>query len=133
MSNYNDRENFIKLTSKFFEAGLLKEIYNVGNVSICNMADTSYVLFSYDMYDENTKNYSGIMFNGKKIREVVNNPELVLIGFMNGDLNKKRNLLVPLTERSFSIMKGLKSKTDITGPTQDIDLEFEDSLKQKSR
>ena len=133
MLNYNNRENFIKLTSKFFEAGLLKEIYNIGNVSICNMANTSYVLFSYDMYDENIQNYSGIMFNGKKIKEVVNNPELVLIGFMNGDLNKKRNLLVPLTEKSFSIMQDFKNKTDITGPTQDIDLEFEENLKQKSR
>ena len=129
------KQQFKELIAPFLESDLLKEIYKDEYVSICNIANTSYALFSYDMMCNGKDDFVGILFNGQYLEKVADNPQLLLKDFVNSDEKKKLNMMVPLNEKSFEIMKNMKKKTDISGPTNEINLELEEQLlaKNKSR
>ena len=42
-----NRDLFYKEMAPFFEAGIFKEIYSSDLISICNVANYSYVIFNY--------------------------------------------------------------------------------------
>jgi hypothetical protein len=42
-------------------------------------------------------------------------------------------MIVFYANNTFDIARNIKKQTDINGPTNDIDLEFEETLKQKNK
>ena len=124
---------FEEMIRPFEEAGLLFVVYNDNYFSVCNLANTTYVLFSYDMLCEGKDNFVGILFNGKYLDKVIIHPELLLQDYVNSSEKERINMMVPLNKASFEIMKEMKNKTDVSGPTKEINLELEQELMAKNK
>ena len=133
MNNEEYKKQFEQLVTPFVEAGLLKVIYNDENVSVCNLANTTYALFSYQMLCEGKENFVGILFNGKYLNKVVENPIILLQDYVNCNEKQRVNMMVPLNQVSFKIMKDMKNKTDVFGPSKEINLELEQELMVKNK
>jgi len=126
-------KQFEELSSSFFRDGLLKSVYSDENVNVCNLANTTYVLFSYDMMCKGKENFVGILFNGKYLQQVIENPVIILNNFINSNDKDRLEVMVPLNNSSYQIMKQMKVNTDIHGPSKEINLQLEQELMAKNK
>lgn len=127
----SEREKFLIKNGKFFETGVINEIYGNENVSIINVANSLYVASQY-AHDKDFV-YSACIVDVEQIKKIIDDNKILPIWINNMTNDELKKIIVEFNENSYNVMKNIKLKTDINGPSQFVDLEFEQSLKQKSR
>ena len=120
-----EREEFLKDIEKYREAGVLKEIFNTDDFSICNISNQCYAIFSYY---KSELGQCGILMSPDRIREIISSPELFAIIVSKMDKEHIRKMTLILNEKNFNVMLDMKKKTDTNGPSPDIDVELEAEL-----
>lgn len=127
----DERTKFLNQNQKFFENGLINEIYGNENISVLNIGNSLYVASQY-AHDKNFV-YSACIVDVEQIKKIIENNDILSIWIHNMSNEELKKIVVEFNDRSYDIMKNIKAKTDIEGPSQFIDLEFEESLKQKNK
>ena len=53
----SNKEKFYRLTKDYFEAGIIREIYQSDKISVCNLCNTTYAVFNYSFEEEIMQKY----------------------------------------------------------------------------
>ena len=122
------REEFLLENERFFEAGFIREIYANDEVSILNVCNSLYAATKYQKVD-NSKHLATLV-GIEQIKEIVNDNIWLLKWMANLSHEDMKTVLMEFNDRTFEVMKGIKEQTDVTGPTQYIDLELEENLEK---
>lgn len=127
----NNKEQFYKDAFPFFYEGLIKEIYSNDNIIICNLSNFTYGVFGYIKTKEGQ---GGVLITADNVRNIVANPNYC--NQLIDELDKHDLLLnrtIVLNNKTFEVLKKFKGKTDLTGPSADIDLKMEEELMSKNK
>ena len=123
----NDKKFYISM-KKFFDAGLIKEIYVSKDLSICNISNCCYAIFDYDMCSE-TKVPFGIATEPKYLESIIEDNDRFYNWLNSMSKDDQKKLMIHCDERIFNIMLQEKQKTDRDGPI--VSLEYEQELIEK--
>lgn len=126
----NNKEKFYNLSKDFFDAGIIREIYNSDNISICNICNATYVVFDYNLL-KNLDYPIGFLFNQNGIKDVINNYEGYLALIASFDKADYKRSSIELSPDKFEKYLNLKNKMDIEGPGKDINYDFEEEIMKK--
>ena len=126
-----EREKFLLENERFFESGFIREIYGNEDVSILNVCNSLYVATKYQKLEG--YNHTATIVGIDQIKEIVENNSYLINWMSRLSREDMKKVLMEFNDRTFEVMKKIKGETDITGPTQYIDLELEENLKQKNR
>ncbi len=128
------KQEYYEIIKPYFDAGIMKEIYNSDYLSICNIANHEYGIFLYSLLKEGRNNFFGIAANAYSVKQVVKDNKTVFELFDIMEANVPDKSRVYLTPENFKIMSNAKKKADAEGPTDLIDLDMEARLlKQKNK
>lgn len=127
------KQQFYQDALPFFESGILKNIYENDELTICNLANKGYCAFNYIKTKDGQ---AGIIINPVNVKEIVSDPSFY--NRLIAELDRRDMLderIFALNKKTFEIMTNMKKQTDIAGPSPDIDLQMEEELmaKYKSR
>lgn len=126
-----DREKFYILCEKFFKNDLVKEVYSTEDYSLCNISNKMYALI-VDI--DNEYGAAGLFIDSENARRVVEYDDYFykLIKHIKEN-NQFQDRLICLNDSSFETILNHKKETDLTGPSEFVDLEFEAELKAKNK
>ena len=127
------KKQFDMISQRFFEAGLLSEVYRDDKVCICNMANSAYVAFFYDYLEKGVDRFMGIMFPGRFLKRVVDDPGYIIQSFQLVPNNELTKFVFKLNDVYFNEALKIKVQTDANGPYPGIDLEFEEKIRSSSQ
>lgn len=68
-----------------------------------------------------------------QIKEFINNNNLLALKMYNTNDEDLKKVLIEFNAPTLNVMRNIKQRTDISGPSKFIDFDFEKELKQKSR
>ncbi len=121
------REAFLRDLEPFFSGGLAHEIYFHKKVSIMNMANGLYIASMY--LEDDSGAQIGIMIPKPVAYAAVENWISLLEWFNSLSESAKNESVMLFNPRSLEFAKQIKADTDLKGPSEDVDLEWEQSLK----
>lgn len=114
---------FYKYYNELNQEGLMKEIYNCEDFSICNLANSCYVVFTYKLH----QNYPvGVLFPQSFLREIIYDSKNLGKIWHSFNRESRKNSAVVLDPETITILRDIKKRTDAQGP--EIDLEYEERL-----
>ena len=112
----------------FFENHLIYEIYANEDISICNVANQSYVLFSYKFFTEHMP--YGVVVSADQVMTLVKNKMAYLYYFtLDGTEFKSRS--IKFCKDNYPVVERFKQKNDQRGPSESIDPEMERIVRAK--
>ncbi len=113
---------------KFFDAGVLKEIYSSDKISICNVSNCCYGVFEYELSNQMN---SPLAFSMEScyIEAIMEDNERFYKWLASLSEQDKNRRLISCNEKTFQSMLKKKQQTDITGPL--VPLEYEQELIEK--
>lgn len=112
--------------------GLIREIYSSSKISIMNISNSCYAVFDYEGCFK-LNSIFGLIMDAQSIRTIIND-ESQFRKWLNGVSKKEvSKCMLIVNDANINVMKSLKSKTDVSGPTEDIDLQLEQELMQKNK
>ncbi len=126
----NKREVFLNNIKQFIENGLVTEVFHNDIISIFNCANTIYVVTAYDISESYNKYYGLIL--DKDLMDYLSESNDNYASFLRGiskDLFIKQYLL--FSDHTFKRFKEMKENTDVNGPSQYIDFNYEERWKEK--
>ncbi len=126
-SGFAGRETFLRDLEPFFSGGFAREIYFHEKGSIMNLANSFYIASMYLKTDDG--NPIGIVVP-KKVAKVGTEDWTALLQWFNALSNSdKKQCVVLLNSNLLEVAKQIKARTDVEGPTENVDLEWEQRLK----
>lgn len=118
----NEKEKFYESMKKFFDEGVLREVYSTDDFVICNAANSCYIVFDYKFSNQMPTPHAFNLAPGHVEPVMVDNT--ALYRWLDGMSKRKlKDNLVVCSDRMLEILKLQKQKTDLTGPLVDLDLE----------
>lgn len=128
----NKKELYYELTKKHFDAGVLKEVYSSENVSVTNLANSYYLAVPFATIENNIP--VGVITDVNGLKKIINDDNHV---YVLGDYytrTKQDKYIVAINDDLIRVFLPIKQKRELTNSVSEcVDLEFEESLKQKSR
>ena len=97
----NYRKIFNELLNKYYENGLLKEVYRTERAVVCNAFDQFYIAFSLDLVGGFAQDFPGFSMNSTGLRSIVENDEFVIHFYPNLSSEEQDKVLVILGENLF--------------------------------
>ncbi len=125
--DFTPREEFLRGVEPFFSNGLAYEIYFHEKGSIMNLVNCLYVASIYS--DDDDGDQVGIMIPKSIAKKAVTNWPEFLIWFDSLSDHDKRKTIMIFNPETLEVAKEIKARTDIEGPTKDVDLKWEQRLK----
>lgn len=120
------KEKFYLQAQKFFEEGILKEIYTTDNISLCNVGNAYYAAFLVgDTYREN--NIQFMLLSDDQIEFIMQNDDNLSRLYRARPTNQK--MLYVFDERAYNTMNNSRNRILVEGPA--VDLENEARLIEK--
>ncbi len=120
----NDIAWFRAQSKRFFDAGLLREIYCSDKLCICNMANQCYCVMNFI---KTRQGVAGLLISAQEAEKLAQDE-----GFMRSLLNMGKERFLErsfcLDDKRFEIMMKFKMRNDAQGPTPDIDPEMEERV-----
>lgn len=116
---------FYKVANRFFEAGYMKEIYVCDEFSLCNVGDHFYAVFPYVALKGGEKNCYGFTMPINKLEYATMVNKSIYVYYANIDQQTRNKTTLLLDDKAFSIMGNIVARTSKTGPSMQIDREFE--------
>ena len=129
----NNKTKFYEILKKYFEVGVLNEIYSSDEISICNVSNYAYIVFCYDTLKAGIDNIGGFCMDKKVIPTIIENNNMFHAIVANWNEQIANDAFVKICDENFKIMCDLKKQTDINGPTNNIDLHMEEEIKIKNK
>lgn len=129
-----DNHTFEELLSKFYENGLLKEVYRSEKALVCNVLDQFYLAFSLEEMQRYTSNYPGyVMLKASGLLEILRNENFVneYSKYLTKELKSK--LQIRLNDDSFDALVKLKCEFAQEQPPCRLDLTFEQEVMEKGK
>lgn len=126
------KESFYNDSDLFFQEGILREIYSTDTFSICNVANHNYAFFPFStsesrLFTSKKEGHLGIFISINFLRKVLNdNSNLANLALI--DKANMKKLSFRLNDKNYIALKQLKEKTDLNGPSSEIDLAMEAKL-----
>ena len=122
------KEEFYLKVEKYFENGLLREIYASDRISVCNAVNNCYIIFDYEMCKRFGTPY-GIVAPQNILKSIMQD-NMTFYGWLSNMTDKEiEKETVVCSDKVFEVMKQEKQRTDIEGP--DINLDYEKMLIEK--
>jgi len=122
------KTKFYEKTKLYFEEGLFKEIYSSDQISICNVSNTEYLAFIYDLFEDDLE--IGICIKPDIILKIVEDNYLINKMYLSSSRQEKSKCTIDI-KQNYKLMKEMKQKTDILGPSKNINIELEQELIEK--
>ena len=123
-----ENKAFLELLTKFYENGLLKEVYRSQNVIVCNVLNQFYFVFDLEILQDLTENFPGFLMNSHGLRKIVEDNDYVntYYGLLSDEA--KSDAMRLLNENAFERL--LKKKEDYLqrAVPDNMDLDFEREL-----
>lgn len=116
------KQSFNLITKKYKENGLIKEVYSTDDFIVCNIANYWYAMFL------NTKGNAafGLAISSKALEALTTYPDFYknVIAALEEQNMLERSLIV-LNDKNYEKVRGLKQKTDISGPSPNVNIDLE--------
>lgn len=122
------RENFYLKSDKFFKEGLFNEISSNEKFSLCNIANSCYGAFDFNVCNE-LKEPLGYLIEPKYLEAIMKDSNNLYVLLDSLSQEERKNLMINCNEQVYNMMKEMKKNTDINGPA--ISLEYEKMLIEK--
>lgn len=131
----DETERFYLLSHKWFESGVMREIYRSDSFCICNVLNQFYALFDFTRLKDFKnggvkKDYEplGTVFNKKEIEEFIKKPMVYYEGIYDGTLlGKFMKLSFKINDENLKKFLKVKGKY-LEKPASSIDFEWESNL-----
>ena len=123
MDNLNkNKEDFLKQSKRFFDAGLMYVVYEDDDICICNVANQCYAAFDYLAFDGAQYGYLG---GFEMAQRVIKNPSSLYDYILQIGEKDISNYLMGFNDSAFQVIQKIKLKNDVSGPTKSINYDFE--------
>ena len=127
------KERFYVLSQKFFDSGILKEIYQGESFSVCNILNMGYWLFDFYAVSDKKNDPYGIFFAKDTIIKIIEDPAYYytyLLPNVPDEYLKKTSFF--LDENSFEVLESNKDYLMKSKPNVNIDFDWEERLRNKN-
>jgi len=126
-----NKDSFYDKAKDLFDLGLLKELVTTDQYSLCNLANSMYVLI-YGLADE--YGIGGLFIEPEQAKKIAYNPDYfmkLMVFYKEHNALESRHVF--LNQNTLDNIIKFKKQTDLEGPTKYVDLEFENELLEKSK
>lgn len=124
-------EEFDSLLNRFYDHGLLKQVYSNGISEVCNVFNQYYIVFNKNMISQMGNDFIGFRVNANGLKNVMEDDDFIYGYFQNLTPKQKRELSVVLCEDYFKFLRSNKLKFEKLNPTTNVDLDLERELLSK--
>lgn len=124
----NRAVEFEEMLNKFYNHGLLKEVYSSDKTKICNAFDQFYVAFNLDMQAELTSQFAGFKMGSATLKRVVEDEGYVIDYFNALSPETQQKIVLPLDEQLFNFWMANKEAFSRKPPNPKLDLAYEHQL-----
>lgn len=122
------RTLFYTLSKRFFDLGLLREVYSTDTVSVCNLANSMYLAFPFATIEDN--NVCGLVIDTEGLKKVIKDNNYVYK--IATSYQKSPKYIVPLNDKFVEVFLPIKEKRSAPGfESSNVDLKFEEELMKK--
>lgn len=126
-----DNKAFTELLNRFYENGLLKEVYSSKRALVCNAFDQFYIAFALDLMEDYTDAFPGFSINTNGLRYIVEDDTYVLRHFQALSDEDQNETLVLLNEKLLQFW--LEKRSEFKQRPPKVDLQFEQEVMAKGK
>lgn len=123
-----ENKSFTKLLNKFYENGLLKEVYRSEKTIVCNVFNQFYIAFSLDINEVYTDEFPCFMMGTLGLKKILEDNSFVMSYYANLTEEQKDKVLILFNEDYFRHLLKNKDELLATLPNPKLDLRFEQEL-----
>lgn len=127
----NYRNVFNELLNKYYENGLLKEVYRTERAVVCNAFDQFYIAFSLELVESYAQDFPGFMMNSFGLRSIVEDDTFVIHYYLYSSSEDQDEVLMILDEKQFQHFLAHKEEFQKRPPR--VDLQFEQEVMEKGK
>lgn len=129
----NNMKEFYQLAHKFFNEGIIREVYFNDIFCICNVANCNYALFPFvDRPDFKKNGPVGLVISKSFVKLLVEDASN--LKFLSSvDSKKMYDMSFRLNDKNYLALKNDKLKTDLNGPAAGIDFDMEKEIMGMSK
>ena len=127
------KELYYNLTKKYFDVGLMREVYISDRVSVCNLSNSFYVVVPFDLIQNNIPPV-GAVTDKDGLKEIIKD-DTYAYGLIDHYFKTKQDkYLIPINDDMFKIFMPIKQKRDAMGTVSDcIDLQLEEEIMARNK
>lgn len=120
-----DKQGFYEEAKKFFDEGIIYEIYSTDDFCICNVADTSYAAF---IYKKSNIGFTGLLLSSSGVKKIVKDNSYLgkLVNSMDDEFFRK--MLIALDDKTLDFLRKVKNERKIDRDNPKIDYSMEQEL-----
>lgn len=120
-------DTFYKDMKSLFDDKIAVEVYKYQNVSVCNVADYFYAVFPHV---KSAEKQCGVIINAEHFRNIVSDVDGTYFSKLYSEMSieDQKRLSFEVDDKAKELFASLRKETLASGPTSDIDVEFEQSL-----
>lgn len=127
-------EKFYNELNKYEEAGVFKEVLANDKSIVYNVVNQFYLAFAPEMYMKEEHAPVGLAMNANGLKNIAENPNYFFEYFNNISEESRKQITIELSDDYLKQLIDLKSKyNNNLPPTNNIDLELEENIKQKNK
>ena len=129
-----ENKAFTEMLNKFYENGLLKEVYRSEKAIVCNVFNQYYIAFSLDIVEHYTKDFPGfIMLGSSGLLEILRKDNFVneYCGYLTQE--QKTRVQMFLNDDFFAQLLEKKEEFSQCPPPSKVDLVFEREVMEKGK
>ena len=123
-----EKDFFYTHVKELLEENLIKEIYAGKSLSIMNVANSCYVVFVI-RHALDLECIFGFIMDPESILKITKSEAAFHRWVKASSKETLKKFMLIVNETNINVMRELKAKTDVSGPTKDIDLQMESMLK----
>ena len=116
-----NRKWFDEQAKRFFDDGLMYEIYSSDRLCICNIANQCYGVFGFS---RSKLGPLGMYINPDMVMKIIEDKNY-LYRLTDSDRSKYTSLAIILDDSRYAIFRKFKDRNALLGPSSDIDPELE--------
>ena len=120
---------FYEQAKRFFDDGLMYEIYASDRLCICNIANQCYAVFGFR---RSKLGPLGMFINPDMVMKIIEDKNY-LYRLVDSDRTKYTALAIILDDARYAIFQKFKERNALLGPSSDIDPEMEAKVKVLSK
>lgn len=127
----NKKDLYYKLTERYFDMGLLREVYSSDSVSVCNLANSFYLAVPFEEIEDVV---IGVVTNTEGLKKIIENNDYVYEMANDYLRGGRKKYIVQINDKLARAFLPIKQKRENPGcESPDVNLEFEEELKRKAK
>jgi len=126
------KKHFYYYARPLFKEGLMKELYCSDTFSVCNVADTLYYVFPFEIYNNFELVPDGVAFEKRIIDLLLKNENNFKKILLAHGLEYINNNMLSLNHENIELMRQIRKRNDAEGPSEMIDKNWEEKVRNKN-